>query len=650
MEAKITKLFFASVLLTFLLAGFASAAVAFVEVSGGTQSVNPGETATVSFKLEEGNYGNFTEMVFNTPLTLTFGSETFDSKSSVTGMVTSLTKDQISGVMALDFVVPSDQASGDYTGNLVLTGKYATTVSYTLPLTITINENPSVSMGDDVTIPAGDEDTTITVTNDGNMPLTGIVLTSSGDFNVDLSQTTAFDLAVGGHKDVVVTITDVDGLDLGTNQVTLTATPNEGDSDSVKISTEGDYCDYSNEANLQVEIRDINVENGFGKDDGYWYLFDEIEVEVRVEPGKWDIANIEVEWILYTTSGIEIMDGGESDFDLDENDNDETLAFTIKLDENVEDFEGENAVLYVKATGKIDDSNADESDGDKVCVKDSQEVDVRTDEDFVILDDIKLGTSGTSAFCGESVQLTADVWNIGDNKQKDVSIRITNTELGIKEAIEIDDIKAFDKENLALNIQIPKNAEAKQYFLDFAIYDDGDIYENEENDEARFSLLITVEGACDGTSSDKSVIISAAVESGGKQGEELTVKASITNTGDELVSLRLSASDYMSWADGSEASPSTIIVSAGESKEVLFTFSVLDDIEDGDYSFNIDVVSGTDLVATQPVVVSIGKEGGKSNITGGVISGDNWYLWGIGLLNVILVVVIILVAVRLARK
>ena len=54
-------------------------------------------------------------------------------------------------------------------------------------------------------------------------------------------------------------------------------------------------------------------------------------------------------------------------------------------------------------------------------------------------------------------------------------------------------------------------------------------------------------------------------------------------------------------------------------------------------------------VISQPVSVLVEKAG-FSLITGNIVLGENWYLWGIGALNIILVLIIIIVAVRLVRK
>ena len=54
-------------------------------------------------------------------------------------------------------------------------------------------------------------------------------------------------------------------------------------------------------------------------------------------------------------------------------------------------------------------------------------------------------------------------------------------------------------------------------------------------------------------------------------------------------------------------------------------------------------------MTTQPVSVAIEERSGLFGLTGLVTSG-NAYLWGIGALNVILVIIIIIVAVRVARR
>lgn len=202
---------------------------------------------------------------------------------------------------------------------------------------------------------------------------------------------------------------------------------------------------------------------------------------------------------------------------------------------------------------------------------------------------------------------------------------------------------------------MPEDVEEKTYYISFRVYDDedradNDIYENSEDDESEFSVLMKVEGSC---ATEAKAMVTATLESGGQTGEELIIKATIVNTGDESSTYLLNAAGYAEWASSVEVSQSEVVLDAGESKEVLFTFNVKKDALEGDSLFNIEVISGSDLVTSQPVSVTIETSsslGKLSSLTGNMISKDNWHLWGIGFLNVILVLTIIFIGIRIAKK
>jgi len=417
-----------------------------------------------------------------------------------------------------------------------------------------------------------------------------------------------------------------------------------------------DFCEaVENPGELVLEIKEIEVKEGYGEDDedGYWYLFDEIEIELEVEPGKWDIEDIEIEWEL-RAGDKKIMDDEEGDFDLDEDDDEETITFSFKLDDDLDDFEGEDAILYVRAKGKIDDEDAGDYDNKYTCVQDLAEVEVITNDDFVILDNIKINgfnaedLESTSIPCGDELKITADVWNIGEDKQEDVDVRIYNPDLKIDQRVEFDKIKKFDSEDLEITLKLPEDVEEGTYWIEFTVYDDdNEIYEtDEEEDESKFQVYLKVEGNC--YSEPTAIVSGGSIESGGKAGQELVAKVTITNTG-ELATYDLNVAGYADWASSAELDQDLIILAAGQSKDVLIIFDVLKNVE-GEKSFDIEVLSEDNLVVKKPVLVSITKGFGFPGITGGAISEGSWYLWGIGALNVILVIIIILVAIKVARK
>ena len=259
--------------------------------------------------------------------------------------------------------------------------------------------------------------------------------------------------------------------------------------------------------------------------------------------------------------------------------------------------------------------------------------------------------------CGTDLQVLADVWNVGEDDQDEVSVRIKNKELDLDEIIEIGDIDAFENENLDTILRIPNDAVEKFYTLIFTVLDeDHDIYENDyDEDESEFTLPLKVDGSCGTTSAGNGNVGGAAVfanlESESKAGEELVIKITVTNLGDDLTSYTLNAARYADWASSVNLDKTTLLLSSGSSENILFTFNVNEDAS-GEKEFDVEVLSGNELIVKQPVSVLIEESastGFLSGLTGNVVKG-NAYLWGIGILNIVLVIIIVIVAIRISRK
>jgi len=391
---------------------------------------------------------------------------------------------------------------------------------------------------------------------------------------------------------------------------------------------------------LTIEIEGIKVMKGFGDDEEFWYPLDSIEVEIKAENNNQDedMRDVEIEWGLYDVEAEKwVFDEKESDFNL-KDDSDKTIFVEFDLDD-VDEFDNNDYVFYVWANGELKDDAKT-----KICASDSEEIEIVNSDDFVVLADIE---SPETASCGSEIQITADVWNVGDNDQDEVKVVIFNKELGINEVIEMGEIKDFDNEVLDTFVEIPSDVEEKIYALSLKVFDeDNDIYEtDEDNDESEFIIRIDITGC----SVSSTALVSANLESGGKAGEDLVVKSTIANTGTSSVTYTVNAAGYAEWASSASADQSTFTLGVGESKDVLFTLDVKEDAS-GENQFNIEVLSENSLVATQPVQVEIQESGSGFGVAGNLFSDGNKYLWGIGILNVILIIVIIIVAIKVARK
>ncbi len=646
MKTKTLSLFAAGIFLMIILGGVASAAVFEMnKVSEPSSVAHDAGSFDVLFNITYTGSSS-------SGITVGFGNSSITSGSaSITNLYdTPLNQNETKTLTAT--VVFDPYQSGIISGVIYASPSLGSDANFTFAVPITPSSSLSVS---DSSVPSGENSTIVSIKNTGNVNLNNIQLSASGDFDVSINPATIASLAAGESENVTVSvITDMDDLKIGSNSVTLTAASGNA-SDSGTLSVYRSYCEYDDLGNLNIKIEDF-TNNGisgtvFGEDKD-WFPLDEIEVEIEVEnDGNDDIDDIVVEWGLYNEkTGEWIIDDEEKDFNLKDGDR-ETLRITFNLDKNVDELNDNGFVFYAKATGEDD-----EFGGNETCMSDSEDIEVVVESDFVVLNDLKVPET---VQCGGELQLTAEVWNIGDDDQEDVYVSVYNRELGIDEKVIIGDIDAFEDEKLDTLLKIPEDAEEKDYTLRLWVYDeDNEVYRTDyDDDDSEFTIPVRVEGSCiderDGEEAVPDAAVSASLESGGVPGEEMIIRATITNTGDESSTYRINAAGYAEWASSAEVAPNALILGSGDSGEVLFTFDVIEDVEEGEKSFDIEVVSDGEMVIKQPVSVVIeGKQGLgiPGGITGRIISGENWYLWGVGLLNIILVIIIIAIAVRIARK
>lgn len=395
---------------------------------------------------------------------------------------------------------------------------------------------------------------------------------------------------------------------------------------------------------LKIEIKDIKV-TGLGDDDK-WAPFDEIEIEIKVENKNDDykIRDIEVNWGLYDSSNDDwYIDDEESDFNLKDNE-DKTITIKFKLDEDIEDLENYDTFYVWVNNAYLDNTDTDEEID--ICASDSRDIDFYI-EDFMILDNVQLPETIS---CSSDIQLTADVWNIGDRDQEGVWALVKNQELGINEKVTLGDIDSFDSVPLEIFFTIPDDAKesVSSYYLDIYIYDeDDDLFEAEfdKDEDSKFSIPFKIEDCSIVPGSDE-ISITASLASDSKAGEPMTVNALITNNGDSGTYV-VKVSGFDSWATA-DSTQTPVVLAKGESKEIPLTLNINEDAS-GNQMFSIEILSGADVVKTQPVSVSVEAKSGSSFLTGAAI-GSNKYLWGIGILNVILVIIIIIVAIRVSMK
>tara|TARA_Y100000310_G_scaffold341901_1_gene442787 strand:- start:1528 stop:3174 length:1647 start_codon:yes stop_codon:yes gene_type:complete len=437
----------------------------------------------------------------------------------------------------------------------------------------------------------------------------------------------------------------------------------------VVVTYRNSFCDKGsvNDTNLKLNVDINNLGDG---DDDEWLPLDTIEIEVELENNdNVDLDNVVLELGLFKEgSSSNIIDDmmwiskDEEKIEIGDIDEDEEKKHTFEFRVDPTEVDDTDYIFVVKAYPEGDESLTciDHSDnlddfGTENFFADIQ-VSKENDRDKMVVVDEKSYPVLLNGFCGEQISFNADVYNIGDRNFEDqIEVILTNTGLGLNtREIANGDLDEGEKTDVTFSFKVPSNAVEKTHTLSMDIlydYDkDDDNYDRSSDDT--FTALLKVAGNCESGSSstgNEKATVSAFLESGGNAGEELKVKVTVTNTGSSTATYVLSPASYTEWASSASISPSTLTLNAGVSGEAIVTFDVKSDASEGDGTFNLEVVSGNELVVRQPVSVSIEKSSVLSGITGNLIGG-NPYLWGIGLINVILIVAIVFVVIRLMRR
>jgi len=410
---------------------------------------------------------------------------------------------------------------------------------------------------------------------------------------------------------------------------------------TIPVSFQKIPSEYKSDNNLSVSIDDLNVENGFGKND-QWFPLDEVSARIGVDNvGSNKIKDISVAYGLYDTDkGKWIFKDKASSFSLNEG-IDKSITVNFKL-EDLSKFNADNTNHYLFYTWVKGDD-----DGVLTSVTKSEPIEMQFENNFLTLDNLVIPTT---AKCGESVQITADIANLGIDDQSDAYIQLTNTQLGLDKKISINDLNSLETESLDYTFTVPENSEEGTYSIGLVIHNyKNNVYTTDfNNKESRFIVPLQVSGGC---TLVPLASVSAKLDSEAKPGQELTVKATIVNIGPKMSTFNLDLSDYSQWASLVSMDRNFVTLNAGESQDVVIKLKANSDAT-GENKFNINLKQGSKILS-QPVLVTIKNGFSFPNITGffsKVSSGNNFYLWGIGALNVILVLVIIFVAARVVRK
>ena len=513
--------------------------------------------------------------------------------------------------------------------------------------------NPSASLGIQIII----QDTTkpvITITGDSLKYVTlGGTYTDAGATAID-----NYDSSI-----TVTSLSTVNTAVAGTYSVTYSAQDSKGNIATQKTRTVVVYNNFcvagSSDTNLALAVDIANKGNG---EDDEWQPLDTLEIEVEFDNnrvstnGAYDLNDLTFELGIFDSTGKNLAgdmiwiseDAEKFEFgDVDEGD-DAKHVFIFRVNPAEFNTNG-NYDIKIKAYpsgGESTDCIAQSSDLTAFGISKYEadiSINVANDDEAVVVDEKTLPTPA-SAQCEQKVTFSADIWNIGDKDFEDqVKVTLFNAELGVSENITlVGDLDQGSMKQVTFTFNVPAGVEEKIYNLDMKTYYDWDV-DNSEYDEVSketFTFPLTVAGNC----VPPQLTISASLESGGKAGEPLVVKSTITNTGTEETSYTFAVSGYSDWASNAKVN-NTLTLSAGQSKDIQITLDV-DKKASGDKTFNIEATSSDGkLLKTQPVQVGIeGRQG--FNLT----DKDSMVAILIALISAIVIAIIIVLIVKASKK
>jgi hypothetical protein len=449
----------------------------------------------------------------------------------------------------------------------------------------------------------------------------------------DVSATLTISSSFEGMINANITVADDDGtpsevLPITINVTRTIVTPTTPTSDT-------DLGQFSCVEFGDLKIIDFSVSNLGTGDDDSWNPLDDIDIDFEVENnGDEDVEDVYFEFLILdgdkdvTRDFIDSSD--DRKYDLGDIDYDDSESATISYK------------IYAKAYSDKNESICTMSlDGEAYY-------DFSVDKQWrrAILPYRGDINSGINVEAGDNVPVEFDVYNVGENKEKNVLIEIENTQLGIHEFYTLRNSKVGDKDHVSFNFDIPETASEGRYRLNvytYFDYDDGDVldwasYDKNSYDDMEEDYIINLD-VVEMSAPEAPTIVATMSSGDARVGKDVTVSIDIVNPRDSTETYTVSVENYGGWADlenlgttvfnlasGATATTSVTLAptTAGENSFTIF----LTDSEGNQYSktavLNVDEssidptelawwIGGAILILIFLIlVVAIVKAGGRS--------------------------------------
>jgi len=538
---------------------------------------------------------------------------------SASGHDTALVGISVNAATNIVTFVPVANAYGSTSVTFTLTNGTETASQAVLVTLSAVNDAPTISAISNQELQEGVAWTFQVSASDVDQDtLTYSLLSSVVDMSINPTGLISWTPDNAGSETVIVEVRDTSGVALN---------------ESFKVLVGPDLCGGSQTGDIRIDKFDVED----GDDD--FYPKDQIIVEVDVEnqygssDEDGDVEDIIVEIILFDLDDGDELDDFESDsFDLDHGEDENDLdEFELEIPDDVE--AGNDIRVYAVV---YEDGNKDVN-----CRFESEEIDVKRRKHDVTVEKVTLLPSAVDP--GDSVSVRVKVQNVGSRDEDDVTVNVKNSALsldGTSNQFDLDKYgRSDDEHSVTFDFVVPDDVKTGTYSLEISVYDDSDdIYDS----GSEFVDLI-VSGTGTGTqepSGGDSVVTLSILSFEGEvvPGDSISVPVKLVNTGESTATYTIEVMNADEWAEA--VSPKTVTLRPGqETTDYVYIMSKED--AEGKRSATVSVKSGTEVLATQGILVELGaeEEPGLFGSVGGFFGGSS-FLWILA--DVVLIVLIVL--------
>ncbi|VVB78485.1 Uncharacterised protein [uncultured archaeon] len=498
---------------------------------------------------------------------------------------------------------------------------------------------------------------TITVTTSSPIVYNGLV-TGQTTAPINLAYTgDTTNFVIGQYSKNIVLVASQVGN--STNNSTL----------SVPVKFISTFCKSGETGSNNLSISSVDIRNNDG-DDTEWTPLDTISVKVKVENvGDDKVSSTYVEMGLINSDGKNIVSNLDQLTDKKislstiNSGKEKTAEFTFKIPT---DFKEDTYHLVIKTykSGKEADictsysSDLDDGQGYYKTVTGTREPD---SDKQVVVDNI-LSSPEETAQCGDTVQVSADVVNIGDTDYPDqFKVTLYNKDLGVDlSQVVQQDINQGDSYNVDFSFAVPAKVAEKSYDLEFRTYYDYDSDTNKYNEisNKKFLKTIKISGNCQNAASTTPTAqlkISAELDPQTPEaiaGNQVIVHTTLKNLGTTDNTYALSVYGNSAWSSLVSIDPQTVTLAPGQSKDASIVLNV-DNAAQGDKEFTIRAAYGAagDKAVEQKVSLSIASKSSGTDYQSVVNHfKNNWFIYVIVLVNLVLIIAIIVVIRRMVSS